>query len=277
MPGRESWDVFISYALKEDAEHASWFRSQLGHHSWRCFAAGYDLHLQVGSADWSEAIDYMLERTPALLLLASTEALLSRWVNYEWRSVHDSILSGQSRLLIPVCIRGPGPSELPLALRRRQCVDCRDASTRDSQLGKIVELLKGFVAAPISSMSDQDPRVRTQAARSLLLRGDFDAIRPSPKAEPALEGEVAEALDGSVNIDHVRWFLHSTDRLVREYAVSALRGRPEAEEECIRILRDDDALYTRIAAAEILAKIHTPRSQECLTATLAHATGFRDG
>jgi TIR domain-containing protein len=142
-----NWDIFISHA-SEDAGDARWLREQLEEAGWRCFVAGDDLNRQVGSAEWSEVIDRVLDEAPVLALVVTPEALGSRWVGYEWRSVHDGILSGRPGMVIPICVRGPGPLELPRALRRYQCIDCRDAGTRLTQIRAAFDLISGLLRSP---------------------------------------------------------------------------------------------------------------------------------
>jgi len=142
-----NWDIFISHA-SEDAGDARWLREQLGQAGWRCFVASEDLNRQVGSAEWSEVIDRVLDEAPVLALVVTPEALGSRWVGYEWRSVHDGILSGRPGMVIPICVRGPGPLELPRALRRYQCIDCRDAGTRVTQIRAAFDLISGLLRSP---------------------------------------------------------------------------------------------------------------------------------
>jgi len=153
-------DVFISYA-SEDVEQARWVRSELDRRGWRCFVSEDDLSLQVGSSEWSESIDRMLDEAPILVLLVSPQALDSQWVTYEWRSVHNSILSGQPGMLIPICVRGPAPDQLPRALRRYQCVDCRDIERRGTQIEKAVGLARGYlerVGGATAAIAEEPPR-----------------------------------------------------------------------------------------------------------------------
>ena len=150
------WDIFISYA-SEDVGEARWLREQMSQNGWRCFAASEDLNLLVGTSEWSEVIDRSLDEAPVLVLIATPEALASKWVNYEWRSVHDSILSGREGLLIPICFRGLAPQDLPRALRRYQCVDCRDLGTRAARLRGALDLLAGYFAPEGAAQASAPP------------------------------------------------------------------------------------------------------------------------
>src|SRR4051812_44296133 len=139
-----NWDIFISYAT-EDIADARWMRAGLARHGWRCFIAGDDLHHEVGSAQWSNGVDRILDQALVVVLLVTPEALTSRWVEYEWRSIHDDILRNQPGMLIPICVRGPDPDHLPRALRRYQAVDCRELRTRDARLEQIVQQMQGYL------------------------------------------------------------------------------------------------------------------------------------
>jgi tetratricopeptide (TPR) repeat protein len=143
-PG-QSWDVFVSYA-SSDVEVARELRARLIRSGWSTFLSEDDLNARVGSAQWSERIDQVLDSAKVLVLLVTPQALESRWVTYEWRSVHDSILSGRSGMLIPICLHGPGPQELPRALRRNQCVDLRTATQWDAGYEEVAALIRGYLA-----------------------------------------------------------------------------------------------------------------------------------
>jgi tetratricopeptide (TPR) repeat protein len=137
-------DIFLSYAA-EDIDAARALRAKLVAAGWNVFLAGDDLGLLVGSAQWSERIDQILDSTTALVLLVTQNALRSRWVSYEWRSVHDAILSGGRGMLIPVCWSGVAPEQLPRALRRYQCVDARESEQREASAEAISTLVRGYL------------------------------------------------------------------------------------------------------------------------------------
>ena len=136
--------LFISYH-SGDAGQALWLRRRLLPQGWRAFVAHEDLTLSVGSDEWSKAIDDALDKSQALILVVSPNALESQWVQYEWRSVHNDILAGRKGMLIPVCFEGPACPELPRALRRYQCVDLRDPEKRETAVEDVFELLQGYL------------------------------------------------------------------------------------------------------------------------------------
>ncbi|MBL8744281.1 MAG: toll/interleukin-1 receptor domain-containing protein [Myxococcales bacterium] len=138
------WDIFISYA-NEDLRHAITLRDELAKRGWRCFVAGEDLNHVVRGADWTEALDDVLDVVAALILLVTPEALGSEWVKHEWRTFNMDIIERRTGRLIPVCVRGPGPSELSRSLRRYQCVDAREDPGFALAIAKIAQLLGGAV------------------------------------------------------------------------------------------------------------------------------------
>jgi tetratricopeptide (TPR) repeat protein len=174
--GAEHWDVFISYA-REDLELARELRERLIALGWSVFLADLDLNLEVGSTQWSERIDQVLDSTGVLLLLVTPHSLESSWVSYEWRSVHDALLSGHPGMLIPVCAVGPGPEQLPRALRRYQCVDARDPARRADHLQLVAALIRGYTRrsqlphASLAPVAVSEPIAALDHGRRFVLAG----------------------------------------------------------------------------------------------------------
>jgi len=181
----QNWDVFISYA-SEDLRHASLLSERLAQRGWRCFVSGRDLDAHVGSSDWTEAVDRVLDDAPILVLLVTPAALESRWVEYEWRSVHSDIVARQVGLLIPVCLRGEGPATLPRALRRYQCVDARDSEELGATFERIAELVRVSMtartaaASPVLALTSETGGV--VAPRHTPVQPSYETLPGFPKA-----------------------------------------------------------------------------------------------
>jgi len=142
------WDIFLSFA-HDDLADARWLARRLEDHGgWQCFVSNDSLDLEVGSAQWSEAIDRVLDRTSVLVLIVTPAALKSRWVLYEWRGFHDDILRGRGGLIVPVCVGGTQPEKLPRALRRYQAVALAVDGERDAAVQRIVHIVRGFLESP---------------------------------------------------------------------------------------------------------------------------------
>jgi TIR domain len=164
-------ELFISYH-SSDAEYALWLRRRLEPRGWRAFVAHEDLTLRVGSDEWSKAIDDVLDKSQALILVVTPAALASQWVQYEWRSVHNDILAGRKGMLIPVCFEGLACQDLPRALRRYQCVDLRDPEKREVAVEDVFELLQGYLRTiePAPASPQAPPAIEPPAAQVLAAR-----------------------------------------------------------------------------------------------------------
>ena len=195
-----SWDIFLSFA-HDDLADARWLaRSLEDRGGWRCFVANDHLDDEVGSAQWSEAIDRVLDQTSVLVLVISPAALKSRWVLYEWRGFHDDILGGRAALIVPVCVRGSRPEKLPRALRRYQCVELEAGEDREAALVRVVHLVRSLLDTPGAGATSAPPVVKPRRPRrdlrlrSAALAGAFlfvlvalaAAIAWKPRQEPRL-------------------------------------------------------------------------------------------
>jgi len=150
-----TWDVFLSYnaANLAQARSVSTLLKQVG---WKTFLAHDDLNEQVGSAEWSTKVDEALDQSGALALIVTPQALASRWVEYEWRTVHTDILADKPGMIVPCLWAGPGPEELPRALRRYQSVDFRGGEPGENGI-QLLDLIEGYLKKPIGYIATRRP------------------------------------------------------------------------------------------------------------------------
>lgn len=161
------YDLFISHASK-DLTEARWLRQALGQAGWKSFVAADDLNVQVGSAEWSSAVDGAIDQSGLVVVIVSPDSLASRWVEYEWRSVHTDILGqrpGKPGMIIPCCFREQGPDDLDRGLRRYQSVDFRDKERRTEALNQLLGLIENFLKKPV------EPRQKRSLVRVLSIEG----------------------------------------------------------------------------------------------------------
>lgn len=161
------YDIFISHA-SEDLTEARWLRQTLGQAGWKSFVASDDLNLKVGSAEWSSTIDEAIDQSGLVLVIVSPDSLNSRWVEYEWRSVHTDILGqrpDKPGMIIPCCFREKGPDDLDRGLRRYQSVDFRDTARRTDALNQLLELIENFLKKPV------EPQAKRTMVRVLAIEG----------------------------------------------------------------------------------------------------------
>ncbi len=145
--------MFISYNAAS-LEHARTVRKLLRQVGWKTFIAHDDLNEQVGSAEWSTKVDEALDQSGALALIVTPQALSSRWVEYEWRTVHTDILAGKPGMIMPCLWMGPGPEELPRALRRYQSVDFRGEDPGANAI-QLLDLVEGYLQKPIGYVASK--------------------------------------------------------------------------------------------------------------------------
>ncbi len=156
MANRE-YDVFISYA-SENGDDARELRQIIESEGWKSFLAYEDLNKKLGKAQWSKKIDETLDRSGLVIVLVSPESMKSQWVEYEWRSTHTDILSGQPGLIIPCCLREIGPDDLGRALRRYQSIDFRDPARKQHEVGRLLDLIEGYLKKPIGKRKERNLR-----------------------------------------------------------------------------------------------------------------------
>lgn len=142
MPAEDApWRIFVSYAF-EDVVHARALRDALSSLGFRAFVASDDLNVRIGVAAWSEAIDKVLDTIPVLVVLMSPHAKSSAWVDYEWRSVHQELLSGHRKSrIIPICVSGLSPEDIPRGLQRYHCLDWREGGVDGAGAAEIVRMI----------------------------------------------------------------------------------------------------------------------------------------
>ncbi len=213
-----TWEVFISYAA-EDLDYARAVRNFIRERGRRCFLAADDLNTEVGSERWGVTIDRILDAAPVVVLIVSPWALDSKWVEYEWRSAHEAILSGRAGLIIPLCFEGPEPADLPRALRVYQCIDVRLASRRDEGLANLDRLLSGYF------------RKQTEAIRALQARKAARIAAEQSQARLAADQRRLAAAQ-----EQTRVAAEQARRAEQEQArLAAERARLAAEREQTRV------------------------------------------
>lgn len=148
-----TYDIFISHA-SEDVADARWLRQTLAQAGWKSFVASDDLNCKVGSAEWSSKVDEAIDQSGLVAVIVTPDALDSRWVEYEWRSVHTDILGqrpDKPGMIIPCCFREKGPDDLERGLRRYQAVDFRNAARRTDALNQLLALVENFLKRPLEA------------------------------------------------------------------------------------------------------------------------------
>lgn len=154
---QRTYDIFISHAT-EDVADARWLRQTLGQAGWKSFVASEDLNLKVGSAEWSSKVDEAIDQSGLVVVIVTPDSLNSRWVEYEWRSVHTDILGqrpDKPGMIIPCCFREKGPDDLERGLRRYQSVDFRDPARRTDALNQLLALIENFLKKPVEAKERQ--------------------------------------------------------------------------------------------------------------------------
>ncbi len=136
---RVRWDAFISYSSRDSA-YARRLRDELSSLGLRTFVAEEDIALEIGTDQWKAALDRVLERSETLLLVVTTTAMQARWVEYEW-----SEFLKKERLIIPICLEGPGPRQLPEELQRFHTIDCRPSGIEKVHLNTLNTMISGAV------------------------------------------------------------------------------------------------------------------------------------
>jgi methionyl aminopeptidase len=155
---RFRWDVFISHATVDGqaAEQAMELLQTMGY---RVFLAKKHLNASLGTAGWSRGIDEALDGSVSVLLLVSNAALESRWVEHEWRTTHNDILSGGLGILLPICLSGPAPHELQQRpLRSLQCFDSRVDGITPDLIKQVAMRLDAHMSSLLDRLRDRNRR-----------------------------------------------------------------------------------------------------------------------
>jgi len=84
------------------------------------------------------ALERVLNRSETLVLVVTTVAMQSPWVEYEW-----SRFLSHKRLIIPLCLEGPGPTQLPNVLQRYHVLDCRASGIERLHVEALNRLITG--------------------------------------------------------------------------------------------------------------------------------------
>jgi hypothetical protein len=132
--------VFISHK-STNVEYARWLFQFLRQQGYRVFFSDETL-AQRGESDYAAAINAALDTAQILVILAtSAEDFRSGWVDYEWKSFLNEILSGRKPDgQIFSLLSGLRVAELPFALRSRQMVPFSPLAPHDA-----FENLKRFI------------------------------------------------------------------------------------------------------------------------------------
>ena len=181
------WDVFVSYTQR-DIEFARRTKQILERSGWKPFLAHDDLNEQIGSAEWSSAVDRAIDESGCLALVVTPRSLESKWVEYEWRSVHTEILNRRPGMLIPCCWEEIGPEDFPRALRRYQAVDFRESQDQSGEA--LLDLVEGYLQRPIGR------KVSQQLVRVLSIDGGGIKGLVTLKVLEALEEKLTQRQGG---------------------------------------------------------------------------------
>lgn len=115
----KKYDVFIS-SKSEDYKYARDIYSFLVGNGANVFFADEELK-NIGSSEYSEAIDRAIEDSTHMIVFASElEFLNSTWVKYEWRTFADEIKSGRKKGNIVTILKNVQIDFVPIALRNHQ-------------------------------------------------------------------------------------------------------------------------------------------------------------
>lgn len=234
------WDVFISCAA-EDVPLAERFRSQLQARGWSAFLFSVDLHAHVGSKRWSKLIEEIVDQCAVMLVLMTPHSLASKWVEHEYRSVHERILSGRDGLIIPVFAGGLEPDDraIPLAIKAYQAVlfdDGRDEACFE----EVSTLIRGF-----EDMSMRVVRAE-EAAASLRPRSVIETAAPlRPRSGLAVRVGIAGTVALLLAFAVAAKWPHG-----REPTPTEGQGVAEALAHVDHLLTDDDADARRRAASD---------------------------
>ncbi len=125
-------EVFLCHSSK-DTRMARWLFDDLRRRGVRPFFSPISLP-RLGASDFAETIHTALEKARCMVVVASrADHLDSGWVQYEWNSFHNEILSGRKHTAdLLTFLENVEAEDLPYALRQRQMVSFSAASPQDS-------------------------------------------------------------------------------------------------------------------------------------------------
>ncbi|MCH7227949.1 TIR domain-containing protein [Haloferula sp. A504] len=132
-------DVFITFA-SEDADFAHRLHEEL---SRRTALEIFFSERTLCDSDYGKSIDQALQSARCLIAVGrKVEHLVKGWPEYEWRSFHQDILSGNKpdAQLISV-ISGFDPRSLPGQLRFRESIVCPDPGSLESVFPRLLRFL----------------------------------------------------------------------------------------------------------------------------------------
>ncbi len=90
-----------------------------------------------GSA-WFAELDAALGQVRMIVVLVTPRAVVSRWVEYEWRTASVRAIETGSCVVLPVLVEGPDPSELPAGLKYWGVLDLRRSRSPRSRWRAVV-------------------------------------------------------------------------------------------------------------------------------------------
>jgi RNA recognition motif-containing protein len=112
------YDVFLSFSTA-DEEIARPIWQELSLNGLRVFWSDATLKEEVGNS-WFDVIEKSLKKSQHMILVCSTNAMSSTWVQREYKAFLDRLYKPNFRRLIPVLTRGFMPNDLPLFLQELQ-------------------------------------------------------------------------------------------------------------------------------------------------------------
>ena len=137
--GHTPYDVFLSFA-SEDRELAKKVYEYLHKKaSKRVFFSDETQH----QAEFGREIDDALDSAGCLIVVGSSvDHLMKGWVDYEWRSFHEDILSGKKPKHVQLLsfISGVSPLDLPGPLRHRKAI-VFELATLDAKLRELAKCI----------------------------------------------------------------------------------------------------------------------------------------
>lgn len=117
----EQIDVFISHK-SQDYSYAKAVYDELFRLGGNVFLSELSLPA-MANTDYTSAIDYALEKTKGMVVIAASETFDSGWVHYEWSSFLNEKRSGRKEgNLITVVLDEKSISRLPYALRQYEVI-----------------------------------------------------------------------------------------------------------------------------------------------------------
>lgn len=134
-----NYDVFISFknsasdqSMTPDHDIAEKLQAELDQRGLNAFFSGTSI-IKAGDSEYQRVIDEALDTAEILVVIGTKPSYIrSKWVEYEWQSFLNDILSGiKKHSKILTYTSGVDSRELPRALRLNQNYDMNDKSVQD--------------------------------------------------------------------------------------------------------------------------------------------------